>query len=410
MRSNRPILLKDATIFTGEGTTPLRGDVLIEGTFAHYAPLIELPSGGDEVIMDGLCVSPGWIDLHTHVYEDYGIFSVDPADIGRFAGVTTLVDAGSAGALNYASFAKNVIEPARETILSYVNIAAVGIVHGHAGRSEFIADHIHRSLHSVALAKALLGEFGDSIVGWKARLSAVLANNDSELESHAFQQLLALRDETGLPVMVHHVLSSISSDRLLESLLKRDVYTHLYHGVESSIFDTEGRPSDAALKARQRGVIFDVGHGSGSFRWDCAEKACQKHNFWPDTISSDLHRYNQFSPVRDLATTMSKFLHLGANPESVIAMVTGQTGRALDREIGILSAVPHTRPADLTIFEIESGLYPLIDSEGISREVSSRFIPLATIRGHDLSPCSGFFNRRDTSDLFSRTLQTAAAH
>lgn len=411
MKFRRPILLKNATIFDGKGSAPSRGDLLIDRGCVHYSPFIELPRGGDEIDLDGLCVSPGWIDLHTHVFEDYGIFSVSPSDIGLCHGVTTLVDAGSAGALNYSLFSKSVINTARETILAYVNIASPGIVHGHATRQGYVADHVHPSLHSTELAKSLLGPFGDSIIGWKARLTAVLANDDPQLERHAFRRLLELRDDTTLPVMVHHVISSISSDDLLNSLAGRDVYTHLYHGVQSSIFDEKsGRPLDAARDARQRGVIFDVGHGSGSFRWACAERACQEHDFWPDTISSDLHRYNRFWPVRDLAMTMSKFLYLGATIEAIVAMVTGNAAKAMGRSIGTLTTTPSNISTDLTIFTMEKGRFALPDSDGTVRHGQERFVPMAVIKQGDVSPCAGFLTREDTSDRFARSLQAAAAH
>ncbi|HET6410276.1 MAG TPA: hypothetical protein VFG14_20465, partial [Chthoniobacteraceae bacterium] len=185
------------------------------------------------------------------------------------------------------------------------------------------------------------------------------------------------------------------------------VYTHLYHGKGGSLFHPEsGEPLEAALEARRRGVIFDVGHGCGSFRWEIAERACQDFNFWPDTISSDLHRYNLFWPVRDLATTMTKFLHLGASLESVVAMVTGNVIPALEGTAPA-SLLEPSASADLTLFEIEEGSFSLPDAEGTTRTAAKRILPLAVVRNGELSPCYGFRSRKEMSDAFAISLQSA---
>lgn len=407
MIPSRPIVLKNATVLDGKGSPARKADIRLAGGRIANLETDSAPiDGATEVPLDGCYVSPGWIDLHTHVFGSYGVFSVPPGDIGLTTGVTTLVDAGSAGALNYRLFSESVIRSAREDVLAYVNIASAGLPHGHAGRPGFVGDHYHPSLHSVDLAADLLDHYPESIVGWKARLTDVLANHDVTLERNAWLRLLELRERTSKPVMVHHIRSNISTEALVSSLDRADVYTHLYHGIESCLFDREtGRPLDAASEARERGVIFDVGHGSGAFRWSCAERACQEFNFWPDTISSDLHSYNQFWPVRDLATTMSKFLHLGASLENVIAMVTGNTRAALNREIGVLDSSSVGQAADLTIFTIQSGQYSWADADGIVRVGKKRIVPIATIKKGQVVPCYGFYARENTSDSLTIALQ-----
>jgi len=407
MIPQRPILLAGGMVFRGDGTEPSQTDILIDGSEITIGRDLTAPPDASTIALQGLCVSPGWIDLHTHVFRSNGVFSLPPDTIGLRSGVTTLVDAGSSGAFHYRSFSENVIRRAEETVLAYVNVANTGIVHGHAARAGFVGDHFHASLHDPKLALALLESFAESIVGWKARLSAVLANNDTQLEHHAFRQLCQLRDQSGLPIMVHHVKSSIPTDYLMEQLSTRDVYTHMYHGCADSVFDEEtGQPSDAALRARERGVVFDVGHGSGAFTWDCAEKACGKHGFWPDTISTDLHRYNVFWPVADMATTMSKFLYLGVPEAQVIAMVTGNIRRAIDRPLGLLQT---GAPPDLTIFEIEHGRFPLFDTRGEKRTSDRRFVPLATLKNGELAPCAAFPYSRASAGAFARSIQEAAA-
>lgn len=405
MTPRRPIFFTGGLVFRGDGESPRQEDILLQGSQITVGPSLTCPRDADIIPLNGLSISPGWVDLHTHVFRSNGVFSVDPGAIGLRAGVTTLVDAGSAGAFQYKAFAEDVIQKAQEKIFAYVNVSNPGIVHGHAGRPGFVGDHFHRSFHEVEPALDLLERHSSSIVGWKARLTAVLADNDPELEAQAFARLCQLRERSGLPVMVHHIESSIPTDHLLENLAPRDVYTHLYHGREDTIFDRQtGAPSEAALKARGRGVVFDVGHGCGSFSWSLAEKACAEHGFWPDTISSDLHRYNTFGPVVDLATTMSKFLHLGATEAQVIAMVTGNVGRAIPTIQGTLEA------GDLTIFTIEDGQFPMVDAQGKYRTCQRRFLPLVVAKEGELIPCHAYATHGAGSDEFARSLQAAAAY
>jgi len=405
MIPRKPILLTGGLVFQGDGSKPRQQDILIVGGKISFGTELSRPPETRVVCLDGLCVSPGWLDLHTHVFQSNGVFSVPPSSIGLQSGVTTLVDAGSAGALQYRAFSENVIQRAAETVIAYVNVANTGIMHGHAGREGYVGDHFHTSLYDPRPALDLLEGFSSSIVGWKARLTAILAANDPALESLAFDRLCMLREQSGLPVMVHHIRSNIPADHLLTKLSADDVYTHLYHGQVDTIFDDTGRPSREALRARERGVLFDVGHGSGSFNWECAEGACRTHGFWPDAISSDLHRYNTFWPVVDLATTMSKFLCLGAPEEQIIAMVTGNVQRALRR-----SSYGKATSTDLTIFTIEKGRFALADSLGRERISDRRFVPLAVFKGGDFSPCSGFPASGFTNGAFAQGIQDAAAY
>lgn len=396
-----PLLFQDGLVYGADGQPPSRKDLLVAGETVTVGDNLQADEGTRVVPLDGLCFSPGWVDLHTHVFEGQGVFSVPPHQIGLATGVTTLVDAGSAGALNYRIFHERTIRNAAETILAYVNVSNVGIAHGHAGREGFIGEHCHAALHDPEPALAVLERFSSSIVGWKARLSSALAGGDRGLEQQAFRHLRALSERTGLPMMIHHAKSKIPPEEILAALSAGDVYTHLYHGYEDAIFDAAtGRPLPEALEARQRGVVFDVGHGSGAFSWACAERACLQHGFWPDTISSDIHRYNAFWPVVDMATTMSKFLVLGVPVEKIISMVTGQVSRALRRPLA---------PADLTIFTVEAGDFPLADARGELRHARMRFVPLAVLKNGELTPCSGYPGSRHTTGNFAREIQNAAA-
>ncbi len=409
MKPSVPLLLENATLYDGSGATPHTASILLKGgRVAAVGPQLSKPEGARVVSLERYGVSSGWIDLHTHVFADHGVFSVSPEEIGLRSGVTTLVDAGSAGALNFALFEKSVMRLAKERLLAYVNIASTGLPHGHAGVRGFVPDHLHSCQYADQLAATLLDDFADVVVGWKVRLTEVLSHHRPELEREALERLFTLREATGLPVMVHHIASALSAQELLERLGPGDVYTHLYHGRASSIFDLHtGEPLPEAWAARKRGVIFDVGHGSGAFSWEVARKACQGHGFWPDVISSDLHRYNLFWPVGDLASTMSKFLHLGMSLEEVVAAVTRRAALALGGKGGPGRLEPGDS-ADLTIFEVAEGDAELGDAHGRIEKVQRRIIPLAVVRQGTLTPCYGL-QCGGTHTLLAQQLQHGAA-
>ena len=392
-------------ILDGTGAPARSGELFVEkGRISSKTP------GGTvrELDLQGCYVSPGWVDLHVHVFAGHGVFSVPAADIGISTGVTTLVDAGSAGALNYPLFEEAFRGRTRERVVGYVNIASPGLLHGHPGERGFIGDHFHDAFYSEELALGLLSRFPNAIAGWKIRLTSVLAENDESRERRAFQSLLKVRDASGLPVMVHHVKSLVPVDEVLDALNAGDVYTHCYHGQGGSPFDdSSGKPRESAWAARKRGVLFDVGHGMGGFAWSVAEKACRDFGFWPDSISTDMHHYNLFSPVRNLATILSKFLLMGAALENVIAAVTGNTARAL-KAVGIAPSLSEGAPANLTIFQIQEGAFEFADAPGDVRRGDRRIVPLAVLRGGVLTPCYGYHLRNADSDPLAKSWQSIA--
>ena len=248
------------------------------------------------------------IDLHVHVYG-MGIFSIDPQAV--FAGVTTMPDTVLAGALTYPTFHRFVISQSREDVFALLNISMIGCIQGHPDIPPYMGD-LNDARHAHApSAIECIQRYRDRIIGTKVRLTAGLANNCEENERAGLKGALEAAARTGLPCMVHHVKSSIPTGEMLNSMRSGDIVTHLYHPHADRAFSVKnGAPLDALLRARERGVIFDVGHGVGAFAWSTAAPACQQHGFWPDTISTDIHRFNINGPVFDMATTMSKF-HLG---------------------------------------------------------------------------------------------------
>lgn len=379
-------ILKNGTIYDGSGGAPFKADLkIIDGKIIEIAEDIAV---GNENIFDAsdLIISPGLIDFHVHVYDGMNLHSISPAECGLKTGVTTMLDFGSAGSMNYGTFHKYVIPAAKETIFTLLNISYFG-VQGHPEIPPYIGD-LHDVQHfDVPSAIKCIEAHPEEIVGVKVRLTASLADNDVTKERAGLKAALEVRDQTGLPLMVHHVMSAIRLDELLTQMKEGDVLTHVYHGNGDGGFTgADGAPGRALLEARQRGIKMDMGHGSGAFAWRVAESACMKHDFWPDSISSDIHIFNLKTPVIDLPTTMSKFLYLGMPLEKVIQRATFNPAAMMNQQhqFGLLAA---GRTADVTALKLVEGRHSLIDSEGAERIASSRLVPVCVFKNGERVDC-----------------------
>jgi dihydroorotase len=308
------------------------------------------------------------------------LHSVAPGDAGLRTGVTAMLDTGSAGAMTYAAFEKHVISRADETIYALVNISQFG-VQGHPGIPPFIGD-----LHDVEYLDPrpvlrCIDAHPERLLGVKARLTAALAGNREANERVALANAVGVSRQSGLLCCIHHVASAIPLGDVLKELKAGDILTHIYHGHGDGGFDPsrDGAPDAALVAARERGVVFDVGHGSGSFAWRVVEPACQAHGFWPDTISSDIHKFNIESPVLDLPTTMSKFLHLGMPLERVIQCTTSNPAAAMRQQHQLGRLLPG-RQADITVLQLVEGRHPLVDSDCVERIASRRLVPVCVFK------------------------------
>ena len=359
-----------------------RRDVAIaDGRIAAVEPSI--PTSGVETVIDaaGAFVVPGLVDLHVHVYPGVADLSVepDPTCLGR--GSTTVVDAGSSGANTFPGFRRWVIEPAQGRILAYLNISATGQIDPFLGELHDLRFADPERAAAVALANP------DVIVGFKVRLSEMLAGPNGLA---GLDRAIEAGNATGLPVMAHIGGTPFDIEEALVRMRPGDIVTHAYTGWQpGAIVSDAGRLIPGAKEARERGVRFDVGHGAGSFTWPVAEAALAD-GFRPDTISSDLHRFNIASPVHDLATTLSKFLLLGLSIDDVVAMATTAPAASLGpagRKLGTLAVGAE---ADISVLRLEDGRFTLTDSAGTSREARQRLVPTAVVRAgralpiHDL--------------------------
>ena len=310
---------------------------------------------GDEAVETidarGMLVTPGLIDLHTHDYWGASFYGIDPDTVHIARGVTTVVDAGSSGANTFPAFREYVIDRTKTRIFALLNISAMGMVVGYAGLEDARWANVEETVR-------VGRKHRDVVVGVKARIPPLPAEDYREVLTRAVD---AAEGMDGI-FMLHLGGTSIPVAERLNMLRPGDVLTHSfrYSPGGNGILDSEGNVLEEAWAAKERGVIFDVGHGSGSFSFETMERAMAQ-GFFPDTISSDLHFKNVDGPVYDLNTTLSKFLHLGIPLAEVIRLGTTAPAGAIGKS-GELGTLRPSAIGDVTISKLEEGRFLLSDS------------------------------------------------
>ncbi|MBI5649145.1 MAG: amidohydrolase/deacetylase family metallohydrolase, partial [Chloroflexi bacterium] len=306
--------------------------------------------------VSGFVVSPGLIDLHTHVYWGGTSLGIDAEDFCRRSGVTTAIDTGSAGPGNFAGFRKHVIAQSAVRILAYLHVSHAGI-YGFSHRV-MVGESEEMRLMNPVDAAAVADANRDVIVGIKVRVG-LHASGTSGVAP--LDIALQVADEVGMPLMAHIDHPPPSYEDVLERLRPGDILTHCLRPFPNSPATAQGTVKQAVLEARRRGVIFDIGHGKGSFAFKTA-RAMLANGFPPDTISSDVHALCIDGPAFDQVTTMSKFLCLGMPLPEVIARSTVNAAMALKRpELGSL------KPGcvgDVTILSVADGRFDYVDVVG----------------------------------------------
>lgn len=317
----------------------------------------------------GLVLVPGCVDLHTHLYVGVSHYGIDPDEHCLQRGVTTAVDAGSSGAQTFPGFRRYVIEPASTRVLAFLHVAVQGMITNLVGELE----DLRWASPDQAVARAR--EHADVIVGVKVRLGYQMVGDDPQ------EALLLARraaDELGLPLMVHIIDMKRPISWLLSHLGEGDIITHCFHANEGGILDEDKRVFPEVVSARRRGVLFDVGHGIGSFSYDVA-RAAFAQDFPPDTVSSDLHSHNVDGPVYDQATTLSKLLHCGMPLEDVVKATT-TTPAAAVRRSHVFGSFQPGQEADVSGFEVRSGEWALTDGAGQTEVVGTLLVPRLVLR------------------------------
>jgi dihydroorotase len=326
----------------------------------------------------GKLVTPGLIDLHCHVYP-YGSAIGIPADeLVAYQCTTTCVSAGDAGANNLGAFRRHIVAQTRTRLYAFVHIANIGL----AGFP--VPELYNIDFARVDEAAKAVAENADLVLGVKVRMSEnVIAKHGLEPLKRAI--LACERSGISARVMCH--IGGVETRELMAQILDLlragDILTHAYSGAPNlagaaTNIVQEGRLLPAALAAKQRGVIFDVGHGGGSFDYTVAEPAIQQ-GCPPDTISSDIHVFSGNTPGMPYLTwVMSKFMGLGFTLEQVVSMATANPARVINR-MAKLGSLQVGAPGDVAIMELVQGPVSFVDTRNNRRDGQAHLKPVQTV-------------------------------
>lgn len=337
----------------------------------------DLPRAGTKRVIDvtGCYVTPGLIDFHVHSYWGVNPYGCNLDSLCLATGVTTTMDAGSAGPVNFLGFRKLVYEQSKTRMLGFVALAQHGVLNTPG-------ELLNLGFADSEGAAGTVGNNRDIGIGIKLRLHKKSIGENSR---EALRLAIKAGEATRTPVMVHVGDTAIGMDEIADTLRPGDIITHCYTPQRPSIIDNAGKLLPQVRKAKERGVIFDVGHAGGHFDFNLVERA-MGDGLAPDIISSDLHsRLAQpgFGVVGDLLTTLTKFLPLGLTLEQIIANCTVNAARAVgwqDR-IGSLEV---GREADIAVLQILDDPVTLRDSVGAEKLHRQRIAAKWTIRAGEV--------------------------
>ena len=341
------------------------------GQIAAIAPSIPADRAVQRIDAAGKLVTPGLIDLHTHLCPHLGIGL--PADeLVGITATTTAVSAGDAGAYTFGNFRHGVVPQSRTRLFAFVHISTIGLAGGLAPGEMLNIDYANVD----ACAKAL-AENADLVLGVKVRITdSVVGQNGLE----PLRRAIRAAEIAGKPfrVMCHIGAAPGSLSDLLDLLRPGDILTHAYSGAGNNTVQG-GRLLPAALRAKQRGVIVDVGHGGGSFDYTVAEPAMAQ-GFTPDTISSDIHAVSINSPgYPTLPWVMSKFLAMGLPLADVVAKATVEPAKIVGRVPG-LGTLTIGAPADVSVLDRIDGPVEFVDTRNNRRTGTTKLVPALTVR------------------------------
>ena len=361
------LLLQGGHVIDSKNKISAIRDVAVrDGKIAAAAEHIDPAQALKVVNLHGLYVTPGLVDIHVHVYAGTGErgsyagdYSVYPDGFTFRAGVTTVADAGCAGWKNFEDFKAKVIDRSKTRVLAFINIVGSGM---RGPKFENV------------LADMEAQPTADMAQKYKGLIIGVKTAHYEGPEWTPVERAVEAGTIANIPVMVDFGTNRPErpmAELVTKKLRPGDIYTHCYSGLRNEL-DASGHVNPAMFEARKRGVIFDVGHGGGSFVWRIALPA-MKEGFPPDSISTDLHFSSMNGGMKDMLNVMSKFLVMGMSMDDVIAKSTWNPAREIHHdELGNLSV---GAPADVAVLRMEKGDYGYTDTYG------------ARLRGHQKLSC-----------------------
>jgi len=372
------LLIQDGTVIDPSQNLHAILDVAVKnGKILEVGKNISKERAAKVVSAKDRIVTPGFIDVHAHTFEGVS-FGINADQYCLTRGVTTVVDAGSAGYSTIANFRKFIANPSTTRISALVNIGATGTAMLQA--SYFNLDWLNPQLTAKAAT-----DNRPVTVGIKIHMGRTITGNaDMECLNRALQAA----EIAGLPLMAHIEDSVSPLPDILNKLRKGDIYTHCFNNRPHHILDANGKLIPEAIQARARGVYFDPAQGGSHLNFDVLEK-CLQQDFPPDTISTDLTNAAVERRIFDLPSMVSKFMAVGVPIDKAVAMVTSQAARMFDYGAQIGSLRPGSE-ADISIFELRDGQYEFEDSDGLKRAGRQMLIDKAVVRRGQL-----FINQSD---------------
>jgi dihydroorotase len=331
----------------------------------------------------GYLVTPGLINIHTHSFVGSkpntfadGVLSVSPDDFTLRSGITTVVDAGTSGWRNFPQFKSQVIDQSKTRILSFLNIFGSGLTGQWPALSGFPGlDDIDTEGMSEVIQK-----YPDVIVG-------IVIGHYHGKEWVPFDKGIQVANSSKIPILVECLLPELAYENILEMLRPGDIVTHAYQNVaerkpvpndkRKTLVNEAGLVQPFILKAREKGILFDVGHGGAGF-WFSQAIPAVKQGFLPDSFGMDLHRFSMNAGMKDMLNIMSKFLAMGMSVTDIIARATWLPAKSIKQyNLGHLT---EGAVADLAILSIENGNFGFIDAAGIKIQGNRKFQAEMTIR------------------------------
>jgi dihydroorotase len=361
------LLIRNGTVCDPARNMKRRADVGILGDkIAAIEDSLGADRSRDVIDAQGLYVTPGLVDLHTHCYHGATGLGVEADPIAARSGVTTWVDAGSFGVTQAGGFRRFIVEPAKVRIFGFVYL---------------YPDNRNPDMDPVKYVRSFVPRTGETIVANRDILLGVklqVGSNMNGRYSYDFLKIAReLCDTYKIPLLAHISFAPPETDQVMELMKPGDIITHCYNRHTLGILDESGKVKQSVREVRSRGVLFDVGHGNGSFNFEAARKALAD-GFVADAISTDIYNLNIKGPVFDMPTTMSKMMYLGMSFDDVLSRTTIAPARIVNRVDG-LGTLAVGSPADIALLKIEDGEFPLTDSQKNTVTAKQRVVSQLTI-------------------------------
>ncbi len=366
------LLIKNGHVIDPKNELDAVMDVAIaEGKILQVATGIPAENAKKVVDATGLYICPGLIDIHTHVFVGSqsgqfadGINSLSPDDFTFRAGITTVVDAGTSGWRNFPQFREQVIDQSKTRVLAFLNITGTGMS-GNPTQQDIQDMDVEKTVLTVE-------QYSDIIVGIKI----------GHYEGSAwtpFDRALSAGSKAEVPLFVECHLPQYSLEDQLKRMRSGDIITHSYEKVSErmSVIDEQGKVRPFVMEAKERGILFDVGHGGAGFWFSEAVPALEQ-GLWPNSFGTDLHRFSMNAGMKDMLNVMSKYLSMGMPLEDVLLRATWNPAKSIQRKD--LGHLTKGAVADIAVLRLREGNFGFVDAGGNRIAGNHRFEAELTLR------------------------------